>query len=164
MSNELIITDDPESRPAYAGWRAELLTELALARVPGLIVNKRPARPGSGLDFDFLVATEKGACFFIEVKSFSYLRAKVARTPKGQWRALLSEKLLRDVEACRSPFFLFVFDVDTEEGRYLRLDGLASSRPADGKVTVHLPETSRITRENLESLIASLEREHLGKH
>ncbi len=164
MSNDLIISDDPATQPPYAGWRAELLTELALARVPGLVVNKMPDTQVSGLDFDFLVATKKRVCFFIEVKSFSYLHAKVVRKPKGQWHALVPEKLLREAGACPSPYFLFVFDVDTDEGRYLRLDGIAIPQLVDGKVALDLPEVNRITKDSLESLVASLEREHLGRH
>src|SRR6202011_3835915 len=64
--------------PSYLAWRSELLAELALARVPWLIVHKKPDRPPSALPYDFFVATEDGLCLFVVVRAFSSFQLDLA--------------------------------------------------------------------------------------
>jgi hypothetical protein len=160
MPNQQVDLDDARLRPGYVGWRGELLAELALARVPGLIVNRRPDRAESRFGYDFLVATERGLCFFVEVKAFSSFRLRATHAaPDGDWRWHLDAKTVRDAHESRSSYLLFLFDADTEQGRYLRLDTLPAPAGDEGRVTLLLPTDHAITRENLEALIAALEAE-----
>jgi hypothetical protein len=127
-----------------------LLAELALARVPGLIVNKQHS--AGDLCYDFLVATERGACFFIEVKAFSSMRLGA----KAEWRWRIDASLVHHARESMSPFFLFVFDADTDHGRFLRLDTLPT--PDTRSVTVRIPRENTLDRKGVEGIVAELER------
>jgi hypothetical protein len=132
-----------------------LLAELTLARVPGLVVNKQHS--AADLGYDFLVATERGACFFIQVKAFSSMRLEAKDVDAtAEWRWRIDASLLRHARASRSPFFLFVFDADTDHGRFLRLDTLPA--PAARSVTVRIPRGNTLDRQGLEAIVAELER------
>ncbi|HEY2156125.1 MAG TPA: DUF4365 domain-containing protein, partial [Isosphaeraceae bacterium] len=125
--------------------------ELALARVPGLVVNKQSA----DLGYDFLVATERGACFFIAVKAFSSMRIDAEDVDSTEWRWRIAATLVRRARESRSPFFLFVFDADTDHGRFLRLDTLPATNSR--LVTVRIPRENTLDRKNLEAIVAELE-------
>jgi hypothetical protein len=158
MSSRIIDIDDKDSDPSYVVWRGELLAELALARVPGLIVNKRPVRPDFDLAYDFLVVTDRGACFFVDAKAFSSSKRRLLDIGEsGEWRWHLDAALVRDARRSRSPFVLFLFDADREEGRYLRLDTLPAPSRGVRRITVRLPVENTINRPNLETMIASLQ-------
>lgn len=144
--------------PSYLGWRGELLAELALARVPGLVVHKRSECPSANIVYDFLAATEDGTCFFVVVKSFSSFRSR-ARGVAGaaELKVRIDADLVRRASRSHSPVILFLFDADSEHGRFLRLDTLPV--PADDAefVVVRIPRGQTINRENLELLIAELQ-------
>src|SRR5436309_636936 len=62
MSDKQTTVEVKAGGPSYLGWRGELLAELALARVPGLVVHKRTERQPADLPHDFLVVAERGFC------------------------------------------------------------------------------------------------------
>jgi hypothetical protein len=163
MSRRIIDIDDKDRDPIYVGWRGELLAELALARVPGLIVNKRPDRPDFDLAYHFLVVTDRGSCFFVGVKAFSSSKRGLSDVEEsGEWRWHLDAALVRDARRNRSPFVLFLFDADREEGRYLRLDTLPAPARDVRRITVRLPIENTINRSNLETMIASLQADRIS--
>lgn len=143
------------SGPAYVGWRAELLAELALARVPEFIVLKSK----DDLPFDFIVTTKDGLCFFVEVKSFSSLREE--GNPKEatslQFRA--DSDVVRNARRSLNPVILFLVDADRDHGRFLRLD--TQPEPEDGakSVLLNFPIENTLTALNLKSLASQLEKE-----
>jgi hypothetical protein len=144
--------------PSYLAWRGKLLAELALARVPGLTVHDRPDRAPSELPYDYLVSTEHGLCFFVTVKAFSSSRLDIRDievVPELRWS--VDAHLVRRARESESPFLLFLFDADTDHGRYLRLDTLPGPSPGARQVTVRLPAEQMINKENIERLIADLE-------
>src|SRR5258707_427808 len=114
MSDKLASIDVKPGGPSYVEWRSELLGELALARVPGLIVLKPPARSPAELPFDFWVTTEDGLAFMVTVKGFSSFALHLRNTesiPELRWP--LDADWLRRVHANRCPALVFLFDADT---------------------------------------------------
>jgi len=159
MTNKRTAVEVKTTGPSYLAWRGELLAELALARLPSLLVHKRADHPASDLPYDFLVATERGLCFFVEVKAFSSSRLAVSdvRTvPELLWS--VDAGLIRRVRANQSPFILFLFDADTDHGRYLRLDTLPDPQPGSRRLVVQFPLEQTINRRNVERLIADLDK------
>jgi hypothetical protein len=142
--------------PDYLGWRGELLARLALARVPGLTAVKVEGdEPG----WDFLAATPQGLCFFIEVEAFSSLQRHlngVEAAEELRWH--VDAEHVRRARASRSPVVLFLFDADTDHGRFLRLDTLAAPAAGAKTQTVRLPRANIITREGIEKLVAELQK------
>jgi hypothetical protein len=158
MSDNRTSVEIKPTGPSYVSWRGELLAELALARVPALTVYKRPEKAASDLPYHFLVATEHGLCFFVEVQAFSSFRLDVADVktiPELRWA--VDPDIVRQARASHSPVFLFLFDADSDHGRYLRLDTLPAPRPNTRHVIVRLPAEQAITRENVEKLAAELQ-------
>lgn len=131
---------------------------MALSRIPGLIVTKHPDRATVDPRFDFLVATEKGFCFFVEVKAFSSARFKISDVGTNEdWHWRLDAKIVRRARECQSPFVLFLFDADTDKGRFLRLDTLPAPNQGVLKAPIRLPVENTINKESLESMIATLQ-------
>lgn len=154
MSSPTVDLGSKAAHPAYSEWRGILLAELALARVPGLAVNKQP--PGADHGYDFLVATGRGACFFVRVRAFSSMRLDAEDVDASEeWHWRIDASLIRRARESRSPFFLFVFDADTDHGRFLRLDTLAA--PGGRSVTIHMPRENTLDRKNLDRIVAELE-------
>jgi hypothetical protein len=140
--------------PSYLDWRGRLLAELALARIPELIVYKSPDHP----PYDFLAATAQGFCFFVNVKAFSSFHLDVAdveTVPELRWS--LDADSVRRARVSHSPVLLFLFDADTGHGRYLRLDTFPVPGSQTRRLTVRLPVEHTINKENLEKLIADLQ-------
>ncbi|MDZ7616417.1 MAG: hypothetical protein U1E05_05390 [Patescibacteria group bacterium] len=141
--------------PEYVHWRGELLAQLALSRVPSLIVYQSPAQH----EYDFLVSTKTGFCFFVEVKALSSIREKIRNidtVEELRWR--VSKELVTRANESRSPVVLFLFDADTDHGRFLRLDTLPSM-PTSGQLqTVRFPITNVISKDRLEEFVKELER------
>ena len=161
MSNNLTAIRIGSNQPSYVAWRGELLAELALARIPGLVVHKRPDRAPADLAYDFLVVTDRGACFFVAVNAFASFRMTAHRgdireAPELHW--MVDADLVRRVRASESPFVLFLFDADTEHGRYLRLDMLPDPGPKAEFLQVRFPVENTITKESLTRFIADLEK------
>jgi hypothetical protein len=149
---------DPTT-PSYVSWRGQLLTELALARLPELTVHARPERPVSDLPYDFLVVAEYGLCFFVVVRAFSSFHLGIRDVSTlPELRCPVDADLVRRARASRSPCVLFLFDADTDHGRYLRLDTLPAPAPGARRLVVGFPVEQTISRENLEKWIAGLQR------
>lgn len=142
------------SSPEYVHWRGELLAQLALSRVPSLIVYQSPEQH----EYDFLVSTQAGFCFFVEVKALSSFREKIRdidTVEELRWR--ISKELVKRANGSRSPVILFLFDADTDHGRYLRLDTLPTT-PTNGELqTVRFPITNVISKNSLEELVKEME-------
>jgi hypothetical protein len=156
-TSKTIDIDSRNPGPPYAGWRGELLAELALARLPGLVVSK-PRTLDQG--YDFLVATGKGACFFIEVNAFSSTRLKGEKsTATAEWRWSIDSDLVRRARESRSPFFLFLIDADTDLGRFFRLDSLSAPDTKARTVIALIPPENSIDKEGLTKLVSELEAE-----
>jgi hypothetical protein len=106
-----------------------------------------------------LVATEHGVCFFVKVNAFASLRMHAHRgdlrlAPELCWA--VDVDLVRRLRADRSPYVLFLFDADTEHGRYLRLDTLPEPGPKVEFLQVGFPLENTITKESLTRLITDL--------
>src|SRR5262245_4094630 len=115
MSDNRTAVEVKTTGPSYLNWRGPLLAELALARVPGLSVYKRPDQAPSELPYHFLVTTADGFCFFVEVKAFSSFRLHVTDVEAiGELRWSLDADLVRRARASHSPVVLFLFDADTD--------------------------------------------------
>jgi hypothetical protein len=160
MSDKRTSVEVKTTGPPYLAWRGELLAELALARLPGLVVHKRPERSSSDLPCHFLAATDHGLCFFVVVKGFSSSRIDLRDVDAvRELRWSIDADPIRRARASENPFILFLFDADTDHGRYLRLDTLPDP-PAEGRqVAVRFPIEHTIIRETIEELIADLQRE-----
>ncbi len=158
MSNARTSVEVQTTGPSYLGWRGELLAELALARVPGLIVHKRPEQETADLPYAFLVATEDGFCFFVEVRAFSSARLGIKDVQTvGELRWSIDAELIRRARESCNPVVLFLFDADTDHGRYVRLDSLPDPGPHAHHVTVRLPADHTTDRKSVEKLVAALQ-------
>ena len=141
------------SGPQYLGWRAELLTKLALSRLGGLSFFETSQNE----PYDFVVATSEGSCFFVEVKAFSSIRLNMSKVDKIQelrWR--IPSKLLAEANRSRNPFILFLFDADTDHGRFLRLDSIPPTMNSARFQTIRLPISNTITEKTLRALVSEL--------
>ena len=158
MSDKRITVEVKTTGPNYLGWRGELLAELALARVPSLVVHKRANGKPAEMPFDFLVCTEHGLCFFVIVRAFSSIRLGI-ESPEtlGELRWAVDAELLRRVRASQSPVVLFLFDADTDHGRFLRLDTLPEPGSEAHRLAVRLPNENTLTKDSFEKLISTLQ-------
>jgi hypothetical protein len=146
---ELNVTD-----PEYVSWRGELLAQLALSRVPSLTVYQSQAQN----EYDLLVSTERGFCFFVEVKAFSSTRHRIRDIDTvHELRWQVSKQLVQRASESRSPVVMFLFDADTDHGRFLRLDTLRPMRVNGDLQTVRFPINNVITKARLEEFIKELE-------
>ena len=139
--------------PSYLGWRGELLAELALARVFSLGVRKDPDES----EHDLAVTTERNLRFFVEIRAFSSFRMKVsdvAAVPELLWS--VGADHVRRARRSADPVVLFLFDADTDHGRYLRLDTLAPPPRNVRWLTLRFPIEHTITRESVEHLVSEL--------
>jgi hypothetical protein len=125
--------------------------------VPGLIVYKRSDRSPE-LPFHFLATTEQGFCFFVEVKAFSSMRLALGDVETvRELRWSVDADLVRRARASHGPVLLFLFDADTDHGRYLRLDTLPAPDPEGQRLTLRLPIEQTLSKETLEQLIVALQ-------
>jgi hypothetical protein len=140
---------------SYLGWRGELLAELALARVPGLVVHKLAGNGLAERGFDFVVAAEPGLCFFVVVKAFSSAKLGLDHVENvAELRWDVDADLIRRARESHDPVFLFLFDADTDHGRYLRLDTLPTSEVRQQSVVLPIEQT--LNRESLQRLVNEL--------
>ncbi len=138
-----------ESDPAYVEWRGDLL-----ARLSEVAVSDTP----HDTPFDLQVVTDKGACFFVAVDAFSSMHRHmddIERVRTIAWP--VAKELIEFARSAGSPTFAFLFDADTDHGRFLRLDTLPESRAASRRVTLAFPVENAIDRASLERLVRSLE-------
>jgi len=160
MPNANESKDVPSSSPAYAGWRGELLAQLALSRVPGLTIYQSPSQA----PFDFLASTSDGFCFFVEAKAFSSTRQhirEIEAVSELRWR--LPSNVMEAAARSHTPVMLFLFDADTGHGRFLRLDDLPANH-GGRYLTVRLPVQNTITKENLQQRIEQMRQAHRAAH
>jgi len=156
MSNSTTTSTRKTAAPDYLGWRSELLAQLALARLPELTVFK--PGPGADLGADYLLANADGFCFFVVVQAFSSIHMNLPDADdlaELDWR--VDRTLIKRAKRSRSPVVLFLFDADTDHGRFLRLDSLPLLRDAARSVRIRLPIENTITRESLERLVHELQ-------
>ena len=137
----------------YVAYRGELLAQLALSRLPEVDV----FRPQVDGGWDYLIAAADGVNVAVAVRAFSSLRhgpKDVADVPELPWR--VDMQLVGQARQSRTPVILFLFDADTEHGRFLRLDTLPA--PAHGARTVllSLPITNTIRAGSLADLLADV--------
>ena len=139
----------------YAGYRTELLTDLAFARLPQLIVHKGQADG----PYDYLVVTRQGQGFIVLVRCFSSLEQMLGDASLiHELRFDLPTDLVNTARHSPSPVILFLWDADTEHGRYARLDQLPE--PGDQEqVEIRFPRAATITGKNMEHLIRSFQAE-----
>ncbi len=159
MSKSSVQTKAGGDSLAYVGYRGDLLAQLALSRLPQVDV----FRPQVDGGWDYLVATPDGVCFAVVIQAYSSTRRHmddVAALPDLRWR--LDRQIVDRARASRTPVMLFLFDADTEHGRYLRLDTLAAATDSR-TVTVSLPLGDTIDANSLGELLADLRRGPAGK-
>ena len=139
---------------SYLGWRTELLANLALSRLQGITVTEQPLNG----QFDFSVMTSTGFSFLLEVKGLSSMREKIrdiGTIPELRWR--VQTKVLKRAKTMRCPVVLFLFDADTEHGRYLRIDNLRLVAAAVQTQSVRFPLQNAINTEGLHRMLRELE-------
>src|SRR5260370_24245854 len=126
--------------PRYVGWRGELLAEVAVAGLSDVVVTNLASNGHVDLGEDFVVVAPQGLCFFVQVKAFSSLDLKINNVASiPELRFPVDARLVRAARQSRTPVILFLFDADTDHGRYLRLDTLPEPEPNRSQVTVRLP-------------------------
>ena len=146
-------TEVKTTGPEYLAWRGELLAQLALSRLEGVTVYQRSDEQ----PFDFLVATNDGVCFFVEVEAFSSTNQKiddVETIEELQWQ--IPMKRVRQATGSQTPVLLFLFDADSDHGRFLRLDTLPVPHKAARQQTIAFPIENVIDQKNLEAIIREL--------
>jgi len=143
--------------PQYLAWRGELLAEHALSRLESVTVY----RGSADQPFDFLAATTDGFCFFVEARAFSSTNSHIHRVEtiaELRWR--VPSALIRRANASHSPVLLFLFDADTDHGRYLRIDTLPDSGQSSALQTIRFPIQNVINKQTLEGLVRELQLEN----
>jgi hypothetical protein len=149
------------SGPAYLAWRGELLAELALAQVEELVVLKRPKESQADFLFDFVVTAHADLCFFVEVKAFSSMRLK--RDPRNipDWQLKTDAEVIRKARKSANPVVAFLFDADSDYGRFLRLDTVPEPDAGVEAVVLTFPIENALTAESLRNLVTELDRSRL---
>jgi hypothetical protein len=113
---------------------------------------------------DYVVAAADGLCLSVLVRAYSSANAalgNVAELPELRWQ--LGREVVARARSHHSPVVLFLFDADTEHGRFLRLDTLPPPRSASGTITVALPVENTITARSLAALLMDLRRDARSK-
>lgn len=139
--------------PRYVSWLGEVLTRLALSRMEGWVIEEQP------LDghFDFGVVTDTGKRFLIEVKAGSSLRGRFSdMATADNVRYRLDKRVLERASSQEQPTVLFLFDVDTEAGRYLILKDFDSKGDSASSPVVSLPKSNLISTSALKQLAVDL--------
>lgn len=138
----------------YIAERTENLAKLSLLKVGDLYVY--PTNQGE--PYDFSVHTKNGFCFFVEVKAFSSIQLrmrKIEEVKELRWRVPI--RLIEAAKESVNPIILFLFDGDTDHGRYLRLDALDLESRSEKSQTIRLPVENTINEKNLRSMIDGLQ-------
>ncbi len=139
--------------PSYAGWRAELLAQMALSRVPELVVHKQE----QDLSYDFVVAAPTGVCFFVIVKAFSSAQQRVSNPQEApELKGRVRKRVLAWAARSRSPVFAFLVDIDTDHSRYLRLDGRAEAPGRGQAQLLGFPRSNTLDKRGIESLLSEI--------
>lgn len=143
----------PRPIPDYATWRSIVLAERFLSEMEEWEILKEPF----DREFDFAVLLKDGFTFFIEVKAVSSMHGGLKSLASNRPLTYpVSKELLSKAKTIKKPVVLFVFDADTEAGRYVRIDKL---KPAAGTQGLHRPgllPSHRINKESLNRLVSEL--------
>ena len=145
----------PAGRPQYIGWRAEMLAKLALSRVGNLQIDEQSG--GKDERYDFRVSLGESLRFNVEVKAFSSIQrgiSEIDKKPSLSWTLPL--RLVAKAKLEPDPLVLFVFDADTEHGRFLRIDDIEISNSDRSSIKVHLPLKNTITTQALYRLLEEM--------
>jgi len=145
--------DSGKTSPRYVHWRTEILAELVFTKL-NLIYTK--LQPDSAADYT--VCTRSGDQFLVEVKGLSSIARRIRNIEtieELRWR--VPSQLLETARRSDYPFFLFLFDADTEHGRYLRIDTLPEDASSARDVTLRFPKANTLDRHGLQKLLLELE-------
>lgn len=156
MSNATKSLKIKSEGPEYVGWRGELLAELALTRL-AKIANVEIYKPGADQGYDFVIGTADGLFVSIQAQSFSSNSAGIKEPQLVQelrWKVPVetTERARKSL----SPVLFFLFDADTDHGRFVRLDTLPPQRPKAAFVTLVFPRQNMIDERNLLKTLAEL--------
>jgi hypothetical protein len=141
--------------PAHLVWRSELLAELAVLRVEGLILMK-PPRGASDLPFPLVAMSAGGVCFFVEVAGYSSHRLKIEPESIGVLELEFDAERVRTARHILTPTILFLFDADRDHGRFLRLDTAPEPAPKAKTVVLSFPVANTITADSIRALAEAL--------
>lgn len=133
------------------------VARLALVRVPELLLleNRR-----SGW-YELAVATEDGLFVRVRVLAHSSRRAGIERVDcVPELRSRVPVDVVHHARASITPVILLLIDIDTEHGRYARLDTLPAPPPGAKTVPVGFPRANISSPANLERLIAEIRAPH----
>jgi hypothetical protein len=156
MSNATKPLEIKSEGPEYVGWRGELLTELALTRL-AKIADVEIYKPGADQGYDFVIGTADGLFVFIQTQSFSSNSAGIKepqRIDELRWKVPMDT--IDRARKSRSPVLFFLFDADTDHGRFIRLDTLGRGKTKAAFETIAFPRQSIINEENLLKMLADL--------
>ncbi|MCI0701174.1 MAG: hypothetical protein L0241_08830 [Planctomycetia bacterium] len=146
--------------PDYIGLLAEKLAELALMRVSELTALKPPQGKPHPL-FDLVVTTDRGVCFFVEVKSYSSFQLKIEPESIPVLELEVDADQIRTARESATPVVMFLFDGDRGHGRFLRLDRLPEPEADAKTVLLSFPIENTITAESIRVLAAEIAKERL---
>ena len=160
MSSKSVDVLEKGKEPEYVSWHSKLLAELALSRIPGLVdrtkhpdrATSRPKVRLSGRYREGILLRGSQSLLFGEVPRF---HGDGGTNEDWDWR--LDAKIVRRARECQSPFVLFLFDADTDKGRFLRLTRFPAPSQGMLKIPIRLPVENTINKESLESMIATLQ-------
>lgn len=148
-----------EVEPHYIGWRGEILAKLALSRL-GNVTIFEPGQPGPSSpvhDFDLVVMTPDALTFLVEVKAFSSIKRGIANPENCEWLDCdLSTTILKRAREAQSPVVFFLFDADTEHGRFMRFEDIPPNTAAKHSQRVRFPIQNTITTASLNLLVREM--------
>jgi hypothetical protein len=148
-----VTTDGPD----YLVWRSELLAELAVLRVSGLVMLKPPN--GNSLPFQLVAASQSGVCFIIETVAYSSFQLKIEPESIPVLELEAEADRVRTAQRIPTPVVMFLFDADRDHGRFLRLDTLPEPPVGAKTVVLSFPVENTITGDSIRALAAELAKE-----
>lgn len=147
-----------DGEPQYIGWRGELLAKLALSRL-GNVTIFEPGQPGpssAAHDFDLVVMTADALTFLVEVKAFSSIKRGVSNPENQEWLDFdVPTSILKRAREAQSPVVFFLFDADTEHGRFMRIEDIPFSSSKHVQ-RVRFPIQNTITTASLNLLVREM--------
>lgn len=154
MNAKATLEQPRRKRAPYVGWRAEELAKLALSGVPSWSVTDIT----EGGKFDYAVMdVNSGTSFMVEVKSLSSIHSNRKIDPSASEIPIqVAASLVKSAQAMHCPVFLFVFDVDTDHGRFRRLDLFDIADVHGEKFWLYLPISNVINAQSMQKLAKEL--------
>lgn len=146
-------SQEQRNQPSYLGWRGKLLARLALSRLPNVTITEQP-KEGR---YDFSATTADNLTFLVEVKTLSSIRDGILDIETiSELRRQVPTEFLRNAKSTQCPVILFLFDADTDHGRFLRVDNLDWGTTSARFQTVRFPRANTITTQSLYRLLLEL--------